>query len=462
MRVVVVGLGYVGLTAALGLAEQGHVVTGVDSAAERVALLAEGRLPFEEPGLRIPLAAALDAQSLSFTSRPDQAAGPLDAVVVAVGSPPTPSGRPDLRQATAVLRDLLQLDPLPGLIVVKSTVPPGTSAAWLDADGPLGARLAGRYVYSPEFLNQGAAIDDWRHPARLVAGLSDPQLVGQVRELYRGIDAPLVVTDPTSAEVIKYASNAFLATKVSFVGDLITLCEGTGADIDDVLTGTGLDPRIGPAFLRAEGGYAGSCLPKDTLALRHWARLAGRPLPVIEAVIAANQVQQLRSVRMIEEVLGPARLHTGRPTVAVLGLRYQPWTDDLRDAPCMSLIPELQTLGVRLRVYEPTLGPEQITDRFPGVDVAATLQEAVDGAEAAIVLTDWPATVDADWSDLAARMAAPRLVVDTKNCLPTASIAASPMLYRSMGPRRKTGAAAPPTERSGPVTSPQATADRRP
>ncbi|MGW0391873.1 UDP-glucose dehydrogenase family protein [Streptomyces sp. NPDC003042] len=432
MRVGVVGLGYVGLTAALGLAEQGHVVTGVDSAAERVALLAGGRLPFEEPGLGIPLAAALDAQSLSFTTR---LAGPLDAVVVAVGSPPTASGRPDLRQVTAALRGVLELDPLPGLIVVKSTVPPGTSVAWLDCEGSLGAALAGRYVYSPEFLNQGAAIDDWRHPARLVAGVCEAGLEGPVRELYRGIDAPLVVTDPTSAEVIKYASNAFLATKVSFVGDLITLCEGTGADIDDVLTGTGLDPRIGPAFLRAEGGYAGSCLPKDTLALRHWARLTGRPLPVIEAVIAANQLQQLRTVRLIEDALGSARLHTGEPTIAVLGLRYQPWTDDLRDAPCMSLIPELQTLGARLRVYEPTLGPEQITAHFPGVEVATTLQDAVTGAEAAIVLTDWPETTDADWNNLATRMAAPRVVVDTKNCLPAESITTSPMLYRSMGPR---------------------------
>ncbi|MET9319392.1 nucleotide sugar dehydrogenase [Streptomyces sp. NPDC003038] len=460
MRVGVVGLGYVGLTAALGLAEQGHVVIGVDSDPDRVALLAGGRLPFEEPGLRIPLAASLDTQSLSFTSGLGRITEPLDAVVIAVGSPPTPSGRPDLRQVTAALMSVLGLDPLPGLIVVKSTIPPGTSAAWLA--GPLADRLTDRYVYSPEFLNQGAAIDDWRRPARLVAGLSRTGLVEEVKELYRGIDAALLFTDPTSAEVVKYASNAFLATKVSFVGDLITLCEGTGADIDDVLTGTGLDPRIGPAFLRAEGGYAGSCLPKDTLALRHWSRLVRRPLPVIEAVIAANQVQQLRSVRILEETLGPARLLAGGAVVAVLGLRYQPWSDDLRDAPCMSLVPELQTLGVRVRVFEPSLTAEQVTAHFPGIEVAPNLREAVSGAEAAIVLTDWPETINADWNDLAVRMAAPRVVVDTKNCLPMRSVTAAPLLYRSMGPRRADTGSAPASAPDGTAAPPEKAAHRRP
>ncbi|MGW0363850.1 nucleotide sugar dehydrogenase [Streptomyces sp. NPDC002990] len=461
MRVGVVGMGYVGLTAALGLAEQGHVVIGVDSAPDRVAQLAGGRLPFEEPGLCIPLAAALDTQSLSFTSGLAQIPEPLEAVVIAVGSPPTASGRPDLRQVTAALTSVLGLDPLPGLIMVKSTIPPGTSAAWLA--GPLAGRLGDRYAYSPEFLNQGAAIDDWRRPARLVAGLSRRGLVEEVKDLYRGIDAPLLITDPTSAEVIKYGSNAFLATKVSFVGDLITLCEGTGADIDDVLTGTGLDPRIGPAFLRAEGGYAGSCLPKDTLALRHWSRLARCPLPVIEAAIAANQIQQLRSVRIIEETLGAARLLSGEATVAVLGLRYQPWTDDLRDAPCMSLVPELGTLGVRMRVFEPTLTAEQITAYFPGVEVAASLQEALGGAEAALVLTDWPEIMEADWHDLAVRMAAPRVVVDTKNCLPMRVMTAAPLLYRSMGPRRAdTGSTPAPAPDRMPAAPPEKAAHRRP
>jgi UDPglucose 6-dehydrogenase len=436
MRVGVVGQGYVGLTAAVGLAEQGHVVTGIDCDPARVAILTKGRMPFEEPSLELPLAAATDAQSLSFVTALADIEVPVDAVVVAVGSPPTPSGRPDLRQASAALAGVMALDPLPGLVVVKSTIPPGTSSGWLA--GRWGERLASRYVYSPEFLNQGAAIEDWRHPARLVAGLTDAGLLSVVRELYRGIDATLVGTDPTSAEVVKYASNAFLATKVSFVGDLITLCEGTGADIDDVLTGTGLDPRIGTAFLRAEGGYAGSCLPKDTLALRHWARLTGRPLPVIEAVIAANQAQQLRTVRIIEEGLGPARLLAGDAIVAVLGLRYQPWTDDLRDAPCMTLLPELQTIGARLRVFEPTLTPGQITTFFPGIEVAAGLEEALTGAAAAIVLTDWPQTVNAPWPQLATRMETPRLVVDTKNCLPADMLAASAMRYHSMGPRTHT------------------------
>ncbi|WP_049717528.1 nucleotide sugar dehydrogenase [Streptomyces caatingaensis] len=435
------GQGYVGLTAALGLAEQGHRVTGVESDPARLAALEDRRIPFDEPGMDGLLDRLLAGGGLRFAATLATAGPGPDAVVVAVGSPPTPTGRPDLRHVHAALAQVAALDPAPSLVMVKSTVPPGTSATWLA--GARGAPLRDRYVYSPEFLNQGAALEDWRHPARLVAGLSGPGPLPLVRELYRGVEAPWVVTDPTSAEVIKYAGNAFLATKVSFAADLVTLCEGTGADIDAVLTGTGLDPRIGPAFLRAEAGYAGSCLPKDTRALAHWARLTGHHLPVVDAVATSHQTQLLRPVRILTEHLGAARLLAGETTVAVLGLRYQTWTDDLRDAPCQTLLPELAASGARLRVWEPSLTPERITALFPVAEVAPGPDRALAGAAAALVLTDWPELLGADWSALARLMRPPRLLVDTKNCLPPAALTATGLVYRSMGPRRPAAGTGP-------------------
>ncbi|MFF5701402.1 UDP-glucose dehydrogenase family protein [Streptomyces sp. NPDC012794] len=437
MRVAVVGQGYVGLTAALGLAAKKHQVIGVEADPRRLRLLTEGEVPFEERGFGALLAEARGAGTLAFAGALSALRDPLDAVLIAVGSPPTATGRPDLGQVRAALADVLALTTLPGLVVVKSTVPPGTSADWLAA--PDAEPLRTRYVYSPEFLSQGRAAEDWNHPARIVAGLAEPGLLDQVRELYRGIDAPWVVTDPTTAETVKYAANAFLATKVSFVGDLITLCEGTGADIDDVLTGAGLDPRIGPAFLRAEAGYAGSCLPKDTLALRYWSRLAGHPLPVIEAVIAANRAQVLRPVRLVRDHLGPVPLAGDGAVVAVLGLRYQAWTDDLRDAPSMTIVPELRALAGTVRIWEPSVPAAEITGLFPGTQPAADLTEALDGAAAAVVLTDWPQVTAAEWATHGRRMAAPRLLVDTKNCLPPAAVAHTGIRYLSMGPRRSDG-----------------------
>lgn len=428
MRVAVVGQGYVGLTAATCLAEEGHQVTGVESDASRLRALLEGRSPIYEPGLQSLMDATTATGGLKFAETLSSAGGPPDAVIVAVGTPPLASGQPDLSQVRAALTEVTHLDPLPGLVVLKSTVPPGTSARWLA--GP-GERLTGRYVYNPEFLNQGSALDDWRSPARLVVGLADNTLLPALQELFASVSAPWLITDPTSAETIKYASNIFLATKISFANEVASLCEAVGACVDDVVHGAALDPRIGPDFLRVGIGYGDSCLPKDTQALAYWSRVTGQPMPLLRAVIEVNTAQRLRVIRMIQEHLGDLLAH--QPGIAVLGLQYEPASDDVRDAPSRTIVPELQALGAQVRVWDPGLHRPVIDSMFPAAEYHATITGAVTGAAAAIVLTEWPQVREAPWAKLTGRMAEPRLVIDAKNFLVPADVASQGLLYRGIG-----------------------------
>jgi UDPglucose 6-dehydrogenase len=429
MRVSVIGQGYVGLTAAACLAEQGHSVTGVERDPERLSSLQRGILPFFEPGLPELVSGMTTQGRLRFVRACAEGPEP-DAVVLAVGSPQLPSGGADLRQVSAAMAEILSLRESPAMLMVKSTVPPGTSSRLLTTDTRVvGRSLRERYVYSPEFLSQGSALDGWRNPARIVVGAETPGLLPLVEDLYRGIEAPWVVTTPTNAEMIKYASNAFLATRISFINEIANLCDEIGASVDDVVGGIALDPRLGGDFLRPGVGYGGSCFPKDTKALAHLSNLKGRSMPLLESVIAVNNAQRVRVTQLIEEELG------NRPgaTVAVLGLSFKPDTDDIREAPSVPIVSDLVANEYLVRMWDPAVSLSASESAYPGAVRFRDLGDAVEGASAIVVLTEWPEVVTADWSALAMRMREPRLLVDGRNCLDPNDLTPAGFRYRGFG-----------------------------
>ena len=423
MKIAVIGLGYVGLTGAVSLAEAGHRVTGVERDPSRLDRLRGGTTPFYEPGLQDLLARTTTSGALAFVGSLGDLSDPPDAVLVTVGSPQLPSGGTDLRDLATAMGEVLALDPAPQLVVVKSTVPPGTSATLL-ADNP---GLAGRYAFSPEFLSQGSALEGWRRPSRIVVGLEDDALLPLVRDLYRGVEGPWVVTNPTNAEMIKYASNAFLATKISFINEIANLCDDVGATVDEVVEGLGLDPRVGRSFLGAGIGYGGSCFPKDVQALTHLSSLRGRSMPLLQSVVAVNNAQRLRVVRAVRDHLRPG------DEVAVLGLSFKPNTDDLREAPSLTVVPELLAQDLRVRAWDPVVGDERIREAFAGVEPATGPEQAAEDAAAVLVLTEWPQIVEADWEIVAKGMREPRLVLDGRNCLDPARLARLGLRYWGIG-----------------------------
>jgi UDPglucose 6-dehydrogenase len=435
VRVAVVGQGYLGLTTATCLAEAGHDVIGVESDPIRLAALAAGKAPIYEPGLQDLLASVGRSGQLRFARTVKEVNGPVDVVVVAVGSPPRPSGEADLRQVTAAVRETLTLSPPPHLIIAKSTILPGTSRGWLASDWA--RELPSHYVYSPEFLNQGNALADWRTPTRIVVGLWNQALLDDLRELYRGVAGRWVVTTPTNAEAIKYASNAFLATRISFANEIAGWCERVGADVDDVLYGAGLDPRIGSALLRPGIGYGGSCLPKDVQALVRHSRTSGCTMPLLEAVQAVNEAARQRLLGVLRDALGVTCAPC--PVIAVLGLTYEPDSDDMRDAPSLAVVPELCRVAAEVRVWDPLLPAAEVARLFPEVCRGSSLGMTVEGAEVIVVLTEYPQIVRADWASVAALATPSALVLDAKNCLDPGVVTGAGFGYWGVGRRATVG-----------------------
>ena len=336
------GLGYVGTVAAAGLSDAGHEVVGIDVDRRRVDALAAGRVPMFEPGLEAKVSRSLRCGSLRFLHRDDFAETPGDAALVATGTPPTHGGAADLRQVRAAV-DWLKSVGSDGLVVVmKSTVPPGTGRRLLDFE------LKGtgiRYTANPEFLREGRAVEDWASPERIVVGVEpgDDAAADVVRRMHAGIDAPHLVTDITSAEMIKYASNAFLATRISFINEIASLCGSIGASIDDVSMGLAMDSRTG-ARIHAGVGYGGSCFPKDVRALDHLALTSGVEVDLLRSVINTNNRQRLLPLHALRQRFGGALAGL---RVGVLGLAFKPETDDVRDAPSLDLVRALVDEGVR-------------------------------------------------------------------------------------------------------------------
>ena len=420
--VAVIGTGYVGLVTAAGFAELGSEVFCVDVDAEKVARLERGEIPIYEPGLEEVV--SRNRARLHFSTELGPALAHARLLFVAVGTPPTYSGDADLSAVYAVVD---ALPPSEGhALVMKSTVPVGTGAAIrrrLAATGKEG--LA--YVSCPEFLKEGSAVADFRRPDRVVVGDEGDWAGDAVAELYAPLDAPLVRTDIPSAEMVKLASNAFLATKISFINEIANVCEETGADVAEVARGMGLDGRIGPQFLQAGIGFGGSCFPKDVSALKQLAGNTGYHFQLLTAVVEVNELQKRRVIGKLQKHLGSL---VGRE-VALLGLAFKPHTDDMREASSLVLAARLQADGARVRAYDP-VAEEEAGRLLVGVDLADDALGAIAGADAVVLVTEWPEFGELDLDAVSAAMRGD-LLVDGRNYLDPAAVRAAGLKYEGVG-----------------------------
>jgi UDPglucose 6-dehydrogenase len=421
----VVGAGYVGLVTGVCLAALGHRVILRDIDAAKVDTLRDGRVPIHEPGLADLMAAHADR--LEYTLSLERLLERSEIVFVAVDTPPTYSGDADLSRVLGVVDELGRVGAgARHLLVMKSTVPVGTGErvrAELDARGL--AHVG--YCSNPEFLKEGAAIADFMKPDRVVVGDFAPEHGDRVADLYAPLSAPVLRTSVPTAEMIKYASNAFLATKISFINEIANVCEETGADVSVVAEGMGLDRRIGPAFLQPGVGFGGSCFPKDVSALKQLAGNSGYHFQLLTSVIEVNELQKRRVVGKLRRRLGPLE----GCEVALLGLAFKPETDDLREASSLVLAARLLAEGCRVRAYDPVaLGAAR--ERLPAVRMCETLEEALRGADAAVLVTEWRQIVDADWAALVPLMGRP-VVIDGRNALDPEALRAAGAEYEGIG-----------------------------
>ncbi|MEU3606274.1 UDP-glucose/GDP-mannose dehydrogenase family protein [Streptomyces sp. NPDC035033] len=422
-RVAVFGAGYIGLVTGACLAELGHEVVVRDIDPEKVRVLQGGEVPIYEPGLGDVI--ARNKERLRFTLDLGEALEGAEVAYVCVDTPPSPSGDADLSKVWSVVRSLTGTARLRA-VVMKSTVPVGTGArarVLLDEAG-LGAT---GYVSNPEFTAEGRAVSDFMGPDRIVVGSDDAAAAALVAELHAGIDAPVVTMDVRSAEMVKLASNALLATRISFANEIATLCENTGADATKVLGAVGLDHRLGPHFLRPGIGWGGSCFPKDSEALRQIASNTGFHPMLLSAVIDVNNIQKRRAVQKLKDVLGDL---AGREVV-LLGMAFKPGTDDMREAPSAVLASRLLAEGASVRCWDPLARPGAVEPWASAVRYASP-EEALEGADAAVVVTEWPRLAEVDWAAVAGRMRRP-VVFDGRNLLEPARMRGFGFTYLSVG-----------------------------
>ncbi|AWN54678.1 UDP-glucose/GDP-mannose dehydrogenase family protein [Methylobacterium sp. 17Sr1-1] len=414
MRVAMVGAGYVGLVSGACFADFGHTVVCVDTAPEKIAALNDGRIPIYEPGLDALVAENVRQSRLSFTTDLGRAVAGADAVFIAVGTPSRRGdGFADLSYVYQAARDIAGAVTGPTVVVTKSTVPVGTGDEVERIVREARPEIAIAVASNPEFLREGAAIADFKRPDRIVIGADDPQAASVVSELYRPLylnHAPILVTSRRTAELTKYAANAFLATKITFINEIADLCEQVGADVQEVARGIGLDNRIGRKFLHAGPGYGGSCFPKDTLALVKTAQDAGSPVRLVETVVAVNDQRKRAMARKVVAACGGS---VRGKRIAVLGLTFKPNTDDMRDAPSLAIIAGLQDAGATVAAYDPE-GVEQAQALLNHVDYAADPYACASGAHALVIVTEWDAFRALDLKRLHAAMAEP-ILVDLRN-----------------------------------------------
>ena len=422
MKIAVVGLGRVGLVAAACLAENGHEVEGFDLNPIRLENLRAGLVDFYEPGLDLLVrkGAASGAFTVSHPSQVDHL--DVDAVFIAVGTPTVPNQGADLSSVYASIEWVQAHQNRNIPVVMKSTLPPGTGRDLI-------VRYGLNYVSNPEFQQEGRAIEDWLRPSRIVVGLGDPSLEGLVRDLYTGISSTWSITDVTTAEMIKYASNAFLATKISFINEIANLCDLVLADIDGVSQGMGLDHRIGSAFLGAGIGFGGSCFPKDVEALELLARDNGHKFELLRSVVSVND-RQRRSVltrlrQLIPDLSGAS--------VAVLGLSFKPETDDIRESPGVDIARWLSEDGAAVRAYDPMAGNVARGSLPPEVEIFDGALDAVAGAQAVLLCTEWNEFREMDWRDVYGAMNAPKVIIDGRNTLSADELKEIGFEYRGIG-----------------------------
>jgi UDPglucose 6-dehydrogenase len=433
-RVAFFGAGYAGLVSGVCLADLGHTVTIRDVVPERVALLEQGKVPFHEPGLEELIARNRDR--LAFTLSMDQATAGSEFLFVCVGTPPTPSGDANLAAIWSVIEEL-PADIGSPVLVMKSTVPVGTGEkvrAALDARGLVDVG----YASCPEFLAEGTAVRDFIEADRVVVGSYDQADGEAVAALHDGLDAEVVQMDVPSAEMVKLAANAYLATRISFINEIANVCELVGADVEDVARGMGLDRRIGTHYLRAGMGYGGSCFPKDIYFLKLLAGNSGYHFHLVTSVMEVNELQMRRPVTKLQKHLGSLR----DKRIALLGLAFKPNTDDMRDAPSIVLAARLLAEGAQVVAWDPVADAQST---LHGVELAETVAQALDGADAAVVVTEWPELRDLPWSELVARMRTP-LMVDGRNHLDPDAMRAAGLAYEGIGRATSSFASLPQIE----------------
>jgi UDPglucose 6-dehydrogenase len=418
----VIGTGYVGLVTAAGFAHLGSEVFCIDIDADKIARLRAGEIPIYEPGLAEMVAENRDR--LHFSTQISDALDNARLLFVAVGTPPTYSGDADLSAVRAVVSSIPATDR--HALVMKSTVPAGTGASIQRVLAEQGkGDLA--YVSCPEFLKEGSAVKDFLNPDRVVIGDEGDWAGDAVVALYAPLDAPLVRTDIASAEMVKLASNAFLATKISFINEIANVCEETGADVIEVARGMGLDDRIGHKFLQAGIGFGGSCFPKDVNALKQLAGNSGYHFQLLNAVIEVNELQKRRVIGKLQKHLGSL---VGK-TIALLGLAFKPNTDDMREASSLVLSARLQADGAKVRVFDP-VAEHEARSLIQGVHFATDALDAVQGADAVVLVTEWAEFVALDWAAVAEGMGG-ALVLDGRNALDADAVRAAGLIYEGIG-----------------------------
>lgn len=415
-KIAVVGTGYVGLVLGTGLSDWGHQVTCVDILEEKILSLKGGQIPFFEPGMEEWVKKNVDAKRLSFTANPSEAIQNSEIIFICVPTPPKPDGSADISAVEKVAEVIATNLNSNKIVCIKSTVPIGTCRkveslihSKMDSSCPYACDV----TFNPEFLREGSAIHDFMKADRLIVGGSSPSAVDAISQIFAksiSSDSTLICTDFESAESIKYASNAFLATKISFINEFANLCDHTGADIQTVAHGLGLDKRIGPAFLQPGPGYGGSCFPKDTLALVHQGKQHGIDLKIVQATIEANDAQKARVIDKLKTLMG--NLLADRK-IALLGLAFKPNTDDIRYSPAITLIEQLLAEKAKVCAYDP-IAMRNMQQLFPQVEFCQSCAAATQDADAAIIVTDWDEFKHLDLSFLRSNMKAP-ILIDTRN-----------------------------------------------
>ena len=432
MRITMIGSGYVGLVSGACFADFGHDVICVDKDEGKIAALKAGRMPIYEPGLESLVATNVAAGRLTFTTDLAASVAGADAIFIAVGTPSRRGdGHADLSYVFAATEEIAAAVTGPTVVVTKSTVPVGTGdkvEAILREKRP---DVAVAVVSNPEFLREGAAIGDFKRPDRIVIGTDDEAARKVMRGVYRPLylnESPILFTGRRTSELIKYAANAFLATKITFINEIADLCEAVGANVQDVSRGIGLDNRIGAKFLHAGPGYGGSCFPKDTLALLKTAEDFESPVHIVEAVVKVNDSRKRAMGRKVLHALGDTP--KGK-TVALLGLTFKPNTDDMRDAPSIAIAQALSDAGVTVRAYDPE-GIEPARRMMPDLVYCKDAYEAATGADAVVIVTEWDAFRALDLPKLASIMAAP-VLVDLRNVYRRDDVEGAGFAYTAVG-----------------------------
>lgn len=433
MNLAVIGAGYVGLVSAACFSEFGHTVTCVDVDERRITALKQGDIPIYEPGLRELVAGNTAAGRLRFSSDISEAVPHADAVFIAVGTPTSRrgDGYADMSYVYSAAKDIAANISGYTVVINKSTVPVGTAkqVARIIKETNPGADFD--VVSNPEFLREGAAIDDFMHPDRVVIGRESDRAAEVMMQIYKPLyllERPFVVTNLETAELIKYAANAFLATKISFINEISGLCEAVGADVTDVARGVGLDGRIGRKFLHAGPGYGGSCFPKDTRALLRIGQEHGSAMMIVSTAVEVNEAQKARMVQKIRQALGGSE---ACKTIGILGLSFKPETDDMREAPALTIIPRLLENGARIKAHDP-VSMNAAAELLPGVEFVESEYSAAEGADAIVLLTEWNQYRALDLNRIKLSMKEP-VFIDLRNVYEPVQMTALGFRYFSVG-----------------------------